>query len=75
MSHLCLLSPFPNQHNNRLNDVNEMIQQYVRSNKDREFEEIQEKLRGNKANIQEGEENLANMKPQLESLKKQVDDG
>jgi len=75
MSHLCLLSPFPNQHNNRLNDVNEKIQQYVRSNKDREFEEIQEKLRGNKANIQEGEENLANMKPQLESLKKQVDDG
>ena len=75
MSHLCLLSPFPNQHNNRLNDVNEMIQQYVRSNKDREFEEIQEKLRGNIANIQEGEENLANMKPQLESLKKQVDDG
>ena len=59
----------------RLNDVNEKIQQYVRSNKDREFEEIQEKLRGNKANIQEGEENLANMKPQLESLKKQVDDG
>jgi len=55
--------------------VNEKIQQYVRSNKDREFEEIQEKLRGNKANIQEGEENLANMKPQLESLKKQVDDG
>ena len=75
MSHLCLLSPFPNQHNNRLNDVNEKIQQYVRSNKDREFEEIQEKLRFNKANIQEGEENLAKMKPQLESLKKQVDDG
>lgn len=75
MSHLCLLPPFPNQHNNRLNDVNEKIQQYVRSNKDREFEEIQEKLRFNKANIQEGEENLAAMKPQLESLKKQVDDG
>ena len=75
MSHLCLLSLFPNQHNNRLNDVNEKIQQYVRSNKDREFEEIQEKLRGNKANIQEGEEKLAKMKPQLESLKKQVDDG
>ena len=59
----------------RLNDVNEKIQQYVRSNKDREFEDVQEKLRLVKKDIKEGEENLTNMKPQLESLKKQVDDG
>lgn len=59
----------------RLNDVNEKIQQYVRSNKDREFEDVQEKLRLVKKDIKEGEENLTNMKPQMESLKKQVDDG
>ena len=56
-------------------DVNDKIELYVRSNKDREVEEVDQRLLNAKEDIGDGERKLTDMKPQLESLKKQVDDG
>lgn len=59
----------------KLNEVSEKVDQYLRSNKDNDFREVEKKLLHNKEDIRSGEGKLAEMKPELESLKKQVEDG
>lgn len=56
-------------------DVNEKIDFYIRSNKDNDINVVEQKLLRNAEDIRDGEGKLVEMKPQLESLKKQVEDG
>ena len=56
-------------------EVNDKIDQYVRSNKDNEIHEVDQKLLRNAEDISSGEGKLTEMKPELENLKKQVEDG
>jgi hypothetical protein len=58
-----------------LKDVNEKIDQYQRSNKEIEIANINKQLFLNAGDIIGGEEKLAGMKPQLESLRRTVEDG
>lgn len=63
-------------HPQRINtDVNEKIDFYIRSNKDNDINVVEQKLLRNAEDIRDGEGKLVEMKPQLESLKKQVEDG
>mmetsp|Transcript_32482 Transcript_32482/g.56581 ORF Transcript_32482/g.56581 Transcript_32482/m.56581 type:complete len:1402 (+) Transcript_32482:134-4339(+) len=59
----------------KLKEVNDKIDQYVRSNKDNEIHEVDQKLLRNAEDISSGEGKLTEMKPELENLKKQVEDG
>jgi len=59
----------------KLKDVNDKIDLYVRSNKEHEVEEVDQKLLRNAEDVRGGEEKLNEMKPELENLKKQVEDG
>ncbi|KAL7541621.1 hypothetical protein ACHAXR_011068 [Thalassiosira sp. AJA248-18] len=59
----------------KLKDVNYKIDQYVRSNKEGEINEVDQKLLHNAEDIRDGEGRLTEMKPELENLKKQVEDG
>eukprot|EP00581_Thalassiosira_minuscula_P014753 CAMPEP_0183721268 /NCGR_PEP_ID=MMETSP0737-20130205/13594_1 /TAXON_ID=385413 /ORGANISM="Thalassiosira miniscula, Strain CCMP1093" /LENGTH=1404 /DNA_ID=CAMNT_0025951247 /DNA_START=143 /DNA_END=4357 /DNA_ORIENTATION=+ len=59
----------------KLKEVNEKIDQYVRSSKEDEINEVDQRLLHNAQDIRSGEEKLAEMKPELENLKKQVEDG
>jgi hypothetical protein len=58
-----------------LPDVNEKIRQYERSNKEGEIEEVDQALRQNARDIRGREERLIQMKPEIDNLKKQVEDG
>ncbi len=58
-----------------LPDVNEKIRQYERSNKEGEIEEVDQALRQNARDIRGREERLVAMKPEIDNLKKQVEDG
>lgn len=71
-----LLYPFIiSSHPQRINiDVNEKIDFYIRSNKDNDINVVEQKLLHNAEDIRDGEGKLVEMKPQLESLKKQVED-
>ena len=51
------------------------MDEYVRSDKESQIREVERKLDENKQNIRAGEADLDKMKPQLETLKKQVEDG
>jgi len=55
--------------------VNEKIRQYERSNKEGEIEEVDQALRQNARDIRGREERLIQMKPEIDNLKKQVEDG
>ena len=59
----------------KLKDVSEKIDQYQRSNKEMEIANVDKKLRVNAGDIINGEEKLVEMKPQLESLRRAVEDG
>jgi len=59
----------------KLNDVNEKIDLYVQSSKEKEYNEVDQKLCLNAEDICSGEEKLNEMKPEMENLKKQVEDG
>lgn len=59
----------------KLKEINEKIDQYTRSNKDNEIKQVDQKLLDNAQEICSGEENITAMKPELENLKKQVEDG
>eukprot|EP00571_Detonula_confervacea_P010665 CAMPEP_0172307014 /NCGR_PEP_ID=MMETSP1058-20130122/7955_1 /TAXON_ID=83371 /ORGANISM="Detonula confervacea, Strain CCMP 353" /LENGTH=1404 /DNA_ID=CAMNT_0013019073 /DNA_START=130 /DNA_END=4344 /DNA_ORIENTATION=- len=59
----------------KLKEVNEKIDQYIRSKKDNEIDEVDQKLLHNAEDIRGGEEKITEMKPELENLKKQVEDG
>jgi len=59
----------------KLREVNDKVDEYVRSDKESQIREVERKLDENKQNIRAGEADLDKMKPQLETLKKQVEDG
>jgi DNA repair exonuclease SbcCD ATPase subunit len=59
----------------RLHDVTEKIEEYLRSNKERDMEQLEAQLLGNVNMMKEDEAKLDAMKPVIEQLKKQVDDG
>ena len=56
-------------------DVNEKIRLFERSNKEGEIEEVDKALRQNSRDIRGREERLTEMKPEIDNLKKQVEDG
>ena len=58
-----------------LTDVSNKIEQYERSDKVNEIGGMDQKLRENAENIQSAQGRLAELKPVLENLKKQVEDG
>merc|ERR1712194_167418 len=59
----------------KLKEVNEKIDHYVRSNKENAVKEVELKLLNNKKDIRSGEENILGMKPEIDSLKRTVEDG
>lgn len=59
----------------KLKDVSNKIEQYERSDKVNEIGGMDQKLRENAENIQSAQGRLAELKPVLENLKKQVEDG
>lgn len=58
----------------RLQDVVDKIEEYIRSNKERDMEQIEAQLLGNLNMMKEDEGKLEAMKPVIDQLKKQVDD-
>ena len=50
------------------------IDQYLRSNKETEISDVDKRLRHNVNDICGGEDKLAEMKPELENLKKEAED-
>ena len=56
-------------------DVNAKIRLFERSNKEGEIEEVDQALRQNARDIRGREERLVLMKPEIENLKKEVEDG
>lgn len=56
-------------------DVNEKIRLFERSNKEGEIEEVDQALRQNARAIRGSEERLVEMKPEIDNLKKEVEDG
>lgn len=58
----------------KLKGVNDKIEEYVRSNKENEINEVDRKLLHNAEDIRSGEQHMSGLKPELENLKKQVDD-
>jgi capsule polysaccharide export protein KpsE/RkpR len=58
----------------RLQDVVTKIDDYLSSSKERDMEQIEAQLLGNKNMIKEDEARLESIKPEIETLKKQVDD-
>lgn len=59
----------------KLKDVNDKIDQYLRSNKEMEIGNVDKQLRLNASDISGGEDKLADMKPQIESLRRAAEDG
>jgi chromosome segregation ATPase len=59
----------------RLQDVTDKIEEYIRSNKERDMEQLEAQLLGNANMMKEDEAKLDAMKPVIDQLKKQVDDG
>lgn len=58
----------------RLHDVMEKIEEYLRSNNERSMEEIVTQISGNANMIKENQAKIESMKPEIDKLKKQVDD-
>ena len=56
-------------------DVKEKIRLFERSNKEGEIEEVDKALRQNSRDIRGREEKLTELKPEIDNLKKQVEDG
>ena len=59
----------------RLQEVIEKIDLYVRLNKDNAIHDVEKKLASNTESIRHEEEQLTSMKPEIEQLKKQVNEG
>ena len=58
----------------RLHDVMEKIDEYLRSDNERMMEEIVAQIVGNANKIKDNEAKIERMKPEIDKLKKQVDD-
>eukprot|EP00956_Cyclotella_meneghiniana_P004983 scaffold6162_cov123-Cyclotella_meneghiniana.AAC.1 len=58
----------------RLHDVMENIDEYLRSDNERMMEEIVAQIVGNANKIKDNEAKIERMKPEIDKLKKQVDD-
>ncbi len=56
-------------------DVSAKIHEFERSNKEGDMEEVDQALRQNARDIRGREERLVEMKPEIEHLKKEVEDG
>lgn len=59
----------------KLAEVNARIDEYRRSNKDQEFDEVEQRLLHNATEIKGLEDELSKLKPEMDTLKKQVEDG
>jgi hypothetical protein len=59
----------------KLKDVNDKVDQYLHSNNEMETGDVDNQLYLNFADIIGGEKKLAEMKPQLESLRRAAEDG
>ena len=55
-------------------EINDKIDEYTRSNKDNEIKAVDQKLLENAENTRGAEEEIAKIKPDIEHLKKQVED-
>eukprot|EP00804_Cyclotella_cryptica_P001166 CCRYP_016992-RD/>CCRYP_016992-RD protein AED:0.38 eAED:0.38 QI:281/1/1/1/1/1/3/461/228 len=58
----------------RLQEIVDKIDDYIRSNKEREMEQIESRLISNAGMIKEDEAKIERLKPEIDLLKKQVDD-
>ncbi len=58
-----------------MKDVNDKVDQYLHSNNEVEIGDVDNQLYCNFVDIDGGEKKLAEMKPQLESLRRAAEDG